>query len=187
MKSILFINCINLGFLVGLLVLYIILGFPMWFLFLFGAWIIYMVICNLYLLKQGDIKQRLIEADSREEFKGYVKAICNTIDSVEFYRKEFKRYAANGNVRQTFISLEKKAYQNADRAYKWIKSYNYLAMPSQEYIIRLAENSYQITQSLAKMNDLLIKASDSSETVNISTANEYIEELKKSLENWKYE
>ena len=187
MKSILLVNGINMGLHIGLLILYIVLGFPMWFLFVFAIWIAYMVICNIFLLKVGDIRQRLIEADSREEFKGYVKAICNTIDSVEFYRKEFKKYAKNGDVRQTFITLDKKAYQNAERAYQWIKSYNYLAMPSQEYIIRIAENSYQITQSLARMNDLLIKATDGSETVDISNANEFIAELKKSLEDWKYE
>lgn len=187
MKSMLLVNGINLGLLIGLLILYIVLGYPLWFLLVFGLWLAYMVICNIYLLKSGDLKQKLIQADSREEFRGYVKAICNTLDSVEFYRKEFKKYAKNGNVWQTFITLDKKAYQNAERAYQWIKSYNYLAMPSQEYIIRIAENSYQITQNLARMNDLLIKATDSSETVNMSNANEFIAELKKSLEDWKYE
>ena len=187
MKPILLINIVNLVLLIGLVVLYVVFGFPMWFLALFAAWIVYIVIINIYLLKTEDIKSKLIAADSREEFKGYVKAICNAIDSVEFYRNTFKQYAANGNVRQAFDAMSKKAYLNADRAYQWIKSYNYLAEPSHEYIIRLAEDSYQITQDLAKMNDLLIKASTSSEAVDMTSANEFIADLKRSTENWKYD
>jgi len=187
MKSIILINSINIGLLIALIALYVILGFPVWFLAIFGVWILFIVISNIYLLKASDIKSKLIQVDSREEFKGYVKAICNAIDSIEFFRKEFTRYPPDSNVRQTFDTLDKKAYQNAERAYRWIKTYNYIVMPSQEYIIRIAENSYQITENLSRMNDLLIKAADSSSNVDISEADDFIATLRNSLEDWKYE
>ena len=37
------------------------------------------------------------------------------------------------------------------------------------------------------MNDLLIKASTSSDAVDMTSANEFIADLKRSTENWKYD
>lgn len=181
MKSILFVNGINIGLLIGFIVLYIVLGFPIWFLFIFGIWLVYMIICNMYLLRSDDIKKKLMQADSRHEFKGYVKAICNAIDSVEFFRHVFSEYPPDNPIHETFDFLDKKAYQNAERAYRWIKTYNYIIKPSQEYIIRLAENSYQITQKLSDLNELMIKVEDSTSNVDISYVDDLLMSLKELL------
>lgn len=181
MKSILIINGINIALLVGLLVIYIVIGFPLWFLVIFGAWLIYMIICNVHLFKSDDIRQKLVQVDSRREFAVYVKEICNAIDSVEFYRNVFANYPPESSIHETFAFLDKKAYQNAERGYRWLKTYNYISKPSIKYIVELANNSFELTKRLSELNELMIKVEDSTSDVDISYVDDLLASLKEVL------
>lgn len=181
MKSILILNSINIALLVGLLVIYIIIGFPVWFLFIFGIWLVYMIVCNVHLLKSDDIKTQLIKADSKRAFAPYVKELCNAVDSVEFYREVFSKYPPDNSIHVTFEYLDKKAYQNAERGYRWLKSYNYITSPSHRYIVELANSSYEISKKLGELNELMIKVEDSTSDVDITYVDDLLVSLKELL------
>lgn len=181
MKSILILNGVNILLLVVLLIIYIVIGSPLWFLFIFGVWVVYMIMCNVSLLKSDDIKAKLIQADKYKMFSPYVKEICNTVDSVEFYRDVFSGYPPDNSIHETFEYLDKKAYQNAERGYRWIKTYNYISCPSHKYIIELTNNCYEISKKLSELNELMIKVEDSASDVDISYVDDLLASLKELL------
>ena len=182
MKQVLLLNGLNIILLAGLLAVYIVIGCPLWFLVIFGIWVLYMIILNIHLLREDDIKANLLKVDTKKVFTPYVREICNALDSVEFYREVFSSYPPDNSIHQTFEYLDKKAYQNAERAYRWIKTYNHIVSPSQKYIVELANNSYEISQKLSELNELMIKVEDSTSDIDITYVDDLLLSLKELLE-----
>ena len=182
MSTIIIINVVNIIILAVLTMSYIIMGMPNIFLILFGAWIIYACAINYaILIKSKDKIAALKRADRHRMFERQVNVIIKALQSTEFYRQIFEKYDETSSVREAFDMLAKDADMTADKAIRWMNTYDYHTRPSIEYIVSLSERAATIISKLNELNETLIRIEDSTQSDDMNDVNDLINSLKEIL------
>lgn len=177
MKQVAIVNAVNIMLLIPIVIVYIILGMPLWYIAVYAIWFLYMIIINAYMILSNDIKTMLRRADKHNLFTREVGNIIRAADSIAFYSDIFGKYDEGNPIRKTYDMLRQKSDSNIQKAVKWLSQYNKISNPSSKYIQDLSENSLQIMHKLDELNELTLQIEDSATNVDIS----YVDDLLKSL------
>lgn len=184
MKRIIIINMINILLFILLAIAYLILDAPPAFLLIFLLWVAYVGFINYQMfVKDNDKLSNLKLADSHNLFNKEIIILTKTVQSVEFYRNIFEKYDIGSSMRDTYDLLSKSAYDNVDKATKWIQHYDYISRPPMTYIKALVDNSKLITTKLNELDELVLKVDDSTDSIDMSFVDDMLNSLREVLNN----
>ena len=169
-KKIIVVNSINLLLFAILAIAYIITDAPPAFLLLFAAWLVYVSVTNYQIfVKDMDRIGELKNADKKRLFNQEIKMLGQSLQSVDFYKPLFEDNDDPVNAaRNSYELLEERAYQNVEKALTWIQHYDYITKPNREYLTSLTQENETIVRKLNELNDIMLKAKDNKEDIDLS-------------------
>lgn len=183
MKPLVIVNAVNITLLIPLVIVYLAIGTPLWFLAIFALWLCYVIASNIYLLRSDDILVKLKRADKHGVFTNQIAIICRAVESVEFYRPIFGKYEEGNSIRNTFELLAEKTEGTVIKAIRWLSQYNKASNPSTEYMTALSRDCNYVMQKLNELNELVLQVEDSATDKDISFVDDMLSSLKEMLEN----
>ncbi|MBO5434368.1 hypothetical protein J6A31_00905 [bacterium] len=181
MKNILIINGVNILLLIAMVIVYALIGHPIWFLVIFFVWIGYMLVLNVNLIQDNNPMTALRKSDKKHLFTSEIEVLEKSIQSVDFYSDIFTKYESGDKIRDMYDSLSERAHDNIDKATRWIRGYNYIANPPRDYILKLVQTNLSIVAKLSELNDLLLQVEDSTSDTDMSFVDDMLVSLKEML------
>ena len=114
-----------------------------------------------------------------------INVIIKAYETAVFYDKVFDKYDKTSSIWRTYKTLADRAEDNARRAIRWLKSYNYITETRQStaYIVKLSNDSVYVIDKLNALNQLVIDVEDSAKDTDMSYVDDMLLSLREVVEN----